>query len=42
MGHPLQIADSGKPIDIMAKSFSVFPAGNSSLIFSDNKPPAVE
>ncbi len=28
MGRPPQIADSGKPIHIMAKSYPVFPAGN--------------
>jgi hypothetical protein len=28
MGRPLQIADSGKPIHIMAKNFLVFPIGN--------------
>jgi hypothetical protein len=28
MGSPLQIADSGKPIHIMAKNFTVFLAGN--------------
>jgi hypothetical protein len=32
MGRPLQKADSGKPIHIMAKSYPVFPAGNQ---FSD-------
>jgi hypothetical protein len=28
LGHPLPVADGGKPIHIMAKSFPVFPAGN--------------
>jgi hypothetical protein len=34
MGRPLQIADSGKPIHIMAESFPVFPAGNHSLVLA--------
>jgi hypothetical protein len=32
MGRPLQIVDSGKPIQTMAKSFPAFLAGNQ---FSD-------
>jgi hypothetical protein len=28
MGRLLQMAENGKPIHIMAKSFPVFPAGN--------------
>jgi hypothetical protein len=28
MGHPLQKADSGKPIQTTVKSFAAFPAGN--------------
>ncbi len=42
MGLPLQIADSRKPIQIMAKSFLVFPAGNQFSDFSSNRPLAVD
>ncbi len=42
MGRPLQIADSGKPIQVRLEVFQYSALETGSLIFGGNGPPAVD